>query len=50
MRVEKEKLISDEVSPGNTPERSAKNNGIIKLGRKSHFSLQNHEETTSLLS
>lgn len=29
-RVEKEKLISDEVPPGNVPERSVKHNDIIK--------------------
>lgn len=29
-RVEKEKLISDEVPPGNVPERSVRHNNIIK--------------------
>lgn len=49
MSVEKVKLISDEGSPGNIPERSVKHNDIIKSGRKIHFSPQGCEETAFLL-
>lgn len=49
MSVEKVKLISDEVSAGNIPERRVKHNDIIKSGRKIHFSLHGYEETAFLL-